>query len=619
MFSKYLFLFLFALLLSTTCHAKAAWDTLWINADDPNPEFTANQALLYDTLGRFTIGEVSKPAFRNRFKFVEVYGRDDGLVDEIDVYWSRIVIINQHWRSDYVLRMAEILDTVTLYVPNKKGGFDTYTTGRNFPLSQRIIKKAQGFALPLYLPQKDTAITIYIRCVKTTNYYSSIGGIAGIIDSMESMFSEWTRIRFLMGLFLGMLFIAVLIAIVYYWVIHFRKFPLYVWDAIFTFLFAFDNMELYVEWGLPTFPGLSWVLRICMFFFRVLFALQFISAKQSYPDIYKLLYIILGIATLLGFYNLVSLNIYTESIALFAYASLMAVIHILAFWQLGQKEYRQQAIYFLVANIVVDISVFFVLFESNFNTISTQNIYYFSLAGETVRIIILVIGIAQLVRKKEKEMEAEKQANELKLVLERMERENEKKHLARELHDNMGMQLTRLLFEIEKGKKTIETQAHFQKMDTFTRAAIHELREAIWVTGKENISLKDLVQRIDRLLDKTVEGHADLDYQINISPDLEQVILSPLESLNLYRIFQEGIQNILKHSQADFFSFSVKKQSDAKISLSLSDNGIGVADINATNGNGFSNMTIRAKEIDAIMEIGNNHPKGLIISVLLKK
>ena len=86
---------------------------------------------------------------------------------------------------------------------------------------------------------------------------------------------------------------------------------------------------------------------------------------------------------------------------------------------------------------------------------------------------------------------------------------------------------------------------------------------------------------------------------------------------NLYLIFKEAINNLVKYSQATRVSISLSKN-DKNISLKIRDNGIGIPVNPETKGNGLMNMSRRAQEIDAELNIESANGDGTEISLMVR-
>ena len=89
--------------------------------------------------------------------------------------------------------------------------------------------------------------------------------------------------------------------------------------------------------------------------------------------------------------------------------------------------------------------------------------------------------------------------------------------------------------------------------------------------------------------------------------------LSPTVSLNLYRIIQEIVQNIIKHANATQVIF--KLSSMEKISIEISDNGVGFDYRSLQRKSGLDNIEYRANEISYQIEIISEPRLGTIIKI----
>jgi signal transduction histidine kinase len=86
---------------------------------------------------------------------------------------------------------------------------------------------------------------------------------------------------------------------------------------------------------------------------------------------------------------------------------------------------------------------------------------------------------------------------------------------------------------------------------------------------------------------------------------------------NLYLIFKEATNNLVKYSQADSAIFSITRSKN-NLTMLIRDNGKGF-DINReSQGNGLRNMKNRAEEIGAKFLIESEPGKGTTIQLLIK-
>jgi signal transduction histidine kinase len=92
-----------------------------------------------------------------------------------------------------------------------------------------------------------------------------------------------------------------------------------------------------------------------------------------------------------------------------------------------------------------------------------------------------------------------------------------------------------------------------------------------------------------------------LDIQVinNVKNDME---FNALQLLNLYRIIQESLQNVVKYAEADVVKIIFGEQSESFI-LQIIDNGKGFDSEQAKDGNGLNNMQRRCEECGGLFKI----------------
>jgi signal transduction histidine kinase len=154
--------------------------------------------------------------------------------------------------------------------------------------------------------------------------------------------------------------------------------------------------------------------------------------------------------------------------------------------------------------------------------------------------------------------------------------ENERLRIARELHDDLGQSLT--LIKLKIGLIDINmTEAH-QRVKSLCDDASNHVDQAI--EGMRRLS-RDLCPATIETLGTTIALRKLVeDFNktggVRIDADIENVDELPLQSgILLYRIFQEGLNNIIKHSGATSANISLKKN-NGKISIEIKDNGKGL-------------------------------------------
>jgi PAS domain S-box-containing protein len=200
--------------------------------------------------------------------------------------------------------------------------------------------------------------------------------------------------------------------------------------------------------------------------------------------------------------------------------------------------------------------------------------------------------------------------------------EEERTRIAREIHDELGHILTILKFDIEGLASNQDISMDLVKS---------ELNNANSMID----SLIDTVRTIASSLRPGILDHLGLipaiEWQIeqfqkrtNIFCECDiQVINEPFnsnETTGIFRILQEILTNVIRHSKAEKVSVSLNKK-DNKIVLMVRDNGIGF-ELNSNNhadSLGLMGMRERALSIGGQIEIESEKYKGTRVTLLLKR
>lgn len=172
--------------------------------------------------------------------------------------------------------------------------------------------------------------------------------------------------------------------------------------------------------------------------------------------------------------------------------------------------------------------------------------------------------------------------------------ENERNYIGRELHDNINQILagTQMYLEATKYKKTESIQAFIEKAQKNIEIAINETRKLSHRLAPITIEGSCLRTLFVNLLQNiNVNDQFQIDLQFN---ELEIDAINIDIQINLYRIFQEQINNISKYSKASLIRVSVTVL-DETVMMRVYDNGQGFNTKLTRDGIGLSNMKKRAE------------------------
>jgi two-component system, NarL family, sensor kinase len=190
--------------------------------------------------------------------------------------------------------------------------------------------------------------------------------------------------------------------------------------------------------------------------------------------------------------------------------------------------------------------------------------------------------------------------------------------IARELHDNVGQNLSLAklsLNTLDLDKKDEATES-IAEISDIIEIALHNLRLLTRFMNTEIIKKGGLVKSINMQVE-FIQRRGNLDARLNVTG--EPVTLADTKEVFLFRIVQEAINNIIRHSKASEIFISLDYTSNSLV-LQVRDNGQGFPIDENFSGpdliNGIYNMQRRAKIIEAEIEIDSQIGKGTIIKVV---
>jgi signal transduction histidine kinase len=200
-----------------------------------------------------------------------------------------------------------------------------------------------------------------------------------------------------------------------------------------------------------------------------------------------------------------------------------------------------------------------------------------------------------------------KKQNEIALL---QKMQNDKERIARDLHDNVGGQLSYIIYSLdgineENAEKRKEVTL---SLNESVRSVIGSLRETIWAISDANVPVQDFSDKL-KVFVRTLFKHKKT--IIYFSEDIMYPLeLNALLGLNVYRICQEILTNAFKHANAG----EVKVQIICiyeKLKITISDNGIGF-EITEKNRDkmGLTNIRSRADEFGISLKMHSVVNKG---------
>ncbi len=191
----------------------------------------------------------------------------------------------------------------------------------------------------------------------------------------------------------------------------------------------------------------------------------------------------------------------------------------------------------------------------------------------------------------------------------------ERQRLARELHDSV----TQMIFSASTLAQTLprlqekdpeRARLQLEEIVHLNRAALSEMRSLLLELRPGNLTRTNLKDLFDQLA-LSMQGRRS----ISISCMVEGVSILPEEiHLGLYRIAQEALNNIIKHSNASEAHIELTTY-DGQLILRIHDNGDGFDTEQQTSGFGLDGMGERATQIGAELTLSSQKGFGTEIIV----
>ncbi len=192
-------------------------------------------------------------------------------------------------------------------------------------------------------------------------------------------------------------------------------------------------------------------------------------------------------------------------------------------------------------------------------------------------------------------------------------KETERSDIGKELHDNINQLLGASKMYVEMAKRGGEnSEMYLSRSTEYTLKAIQEIRYLTRGMTTDNIKNIGLCEAIENLSKDTMEINP-----VKISWAMESFMEHSVNDkfkLNVFRIVQEQLNNILKHSKATEVTISLS-QIKKPVLLTVSDNGIGFDTGKKQRGIGIINIKSRAAAYNGTADFVSKPGQGCILTV----
>ena len=284
-----------------------------------------------------------------------------------------------------------------------------------------------------------------------------------------------------------------------------------------------------------------------------------------------------------------------------------------------RKKLTQYTDSIFAANQATTFSYFQTLYETEIKEkeilTKTQEIEFINQRSQArlrqITIIVFILIIAAVVIFLWKNLQHEKKKKELQSRFSQellKNQEAERVRISKDLHDGLGQSLLMIKNKVALSKDNTTGEL----LDT----AISELRSIARSLHPMQLEKLGLSKAAEHLLEQ-IDNETD----IFVSSEIEELkgVLKKEEELQLYRILQESINNVLKHSQASALRVMFNKTAN-RVELKIEDNGKGFdfsEKLNDFQSLGLKTLKERIASLDGSMKINSEKGVGTSLSFIV--
>ncbi len=186
------------------------------------------------------------------------------------------------------------------------------------------------------------------------------------------------------------------------------------------------------------------------------------------------------------------------------------------------------------------------------------------LFGLVLLFVLLLVG-AVLAEHQSRDslVSANSRLRQYALLIENQATLQERNRIAREIHDSLGHSLTAQSIQLENVAMFLEKEPqraaeHLEKARQLAKEALQNVRQSVATLRKSPLAGKSLSAAVDKLK-KEFEATTGIQLETEIDSSLSSSLSTEVNT-TLYRVIQEALTNISKHSQASKVNLAIRQQ-----------------------------------------------------------
>lgn len=195
--------------------------------------------------------------------------------------------------------------------------------------------------------------------------------------------------------------------------------------------------------------------------------------------------------------------------------------------------------------------------------------------------------------------------------------EAERREIGKELHDNIGQQLTTIKLFLDMVKSTANNEATMEMANMAlkgVRDVINEIRSMSRALVPYTLKDLGLIDSITELMEAASRVQmANIEF---VNENFDEEIIPENQKLTLFRIIQEQLNNIAKHAEAKNVIITLQN-TGLGVALEIKDDGQGFDSQKIRNGLGITNICNRAELFGGTAQVLSQPGKGCTVKVIM--
>lgn len=204
----------------------------------------------------------------------------------------------------------------------------------------------------------------------------------------------------------------------------------------------------------------------------------------------------------------------------------------------------------------------------------------------------------------------EKEAEKQKEIAILTAGENERKRIAKDLHDNLGAYASAILSTTSKDN--LDTAA-IGYVNYSAQQIIQNLKETVSVLNNEEIVFSELVDAFKTTAIRLLKNYPGFTFTVKENFTYNG-IMNVIQNIHIKSILNELLQNTIKHSQGNIILLEILEKEET-VDIIYSDNGIGYNWQNTFTGNGIRNILSRSAEMNLEIDFESAHTNKCVLKV----